>query len=54
MTYYSIDLWDFGQDYNLEAKDKELILSYLRASDLQINDILDNALKRKYVRLYYI
>lgn len=54
MTYYSIDLWDFGQDYNLEAKDKELILSYLRASDLQINDILDNAHEKENILDYII
>jgi len=40
MSYYSIDLWDFGQSYKIEEKDRELLASYLDASVLSIDDIL--------------
>jgi len=54
MSYYSIDLWDFGQSYKIEEKDRELLASYLDASDLSIDDILNNVHEKENMFDYII
>jgi len=54
MSYYSIDLWDFGQSYKIEEKDRELLASYLDASALSIDDILNNVSEKENMFDYII
>lgn len=54
MSYYAIDLWDVRQNFKISEEDKELIVSYLNASELTIYDITNSVQEKENMFDYII
>ena len=54
MSYYAIDLWDVRQNFKIGEEDKELIVSYLNASELTIYDITNSVQEKENMFDYII
>lgn len=52
--FYSIDLTDFVQYYDIIESDKELIAAYLLATKTALPDIINNDLKREEMANFII